>query len=344
MLALIYQQFDPLYNTGAAQSGVVQLNAIIRRPAVATQLALTLAGTSGATVVAGALVQTVDGANQFSIDATVTIGGGGTVAAPATSLVGGPVVVTDSTALAIATPSTGWTGAVVTSTTIAGLAGETDDQLRLRQQISTSSTSYRQIEAIYAAVLNVPGVTYCRAYQNNTMTTDGDTSISAKSIAVVVLGGNDTDVAKAIFARVPVGVGYYGTTSVTLTDSQGQDYTISFMRPTPVAIDVAMTITQVDDSFPSTTYEADIKAAILSYVQSGAVGLGVPTGFERQGIVPGVDVYPSMLYTPINSVSGFQVTALGACLHGGSPAMTAITIAWNEVAAFTAGNISITLV
>src|ERR1035441_1714731 len=58
ILALAYNQFDPLYNSGAGQSATVQLNGIIRNPATPCVLTLTLGGTSGAYVPAGSIVQT----------------------------------------------------------------------------------------------------------------------------------------------------------------------------------------------------------------------------------------------------------------------------------------------
>jgi uncharacterized phage protein gp47/JayE len=242
----------------------------------------------------------------------------------------------------IASPTTGWTNVANDTTPIQGAAGETDAALRLRQQVSTSETAYRHVEAIYAGILNTAGVTFVRIYQNSTLTDAETTGITAKSIAAVVQGGTDAAVAAEMFKRVPVGLAYFGDTDVTVEDAYGTEYTVSFSRPTPVPIDVAIEVERVGNDSPD-SYAADIKAAIVAYAQSGASAVGAPTTFEQVGIVPGRDVYLSQLYTPINSVPGLRVTSLEIAKHGESPAGADIVIAWNELATFDPANISVTL-
>ena len=90
--AAAYLQFDPLYNTGAGQSGTVQLNGLIRTPPTATVLNLLLGGTVGATIPAGALVSTLDQLYQFKLTADAVIGAGGTVEAEAICTTLGDVI------------------------------------------------------------------------------------------------------------------------------------------------------------------------------------------------------------------------------------------------------------
>ena len=338
---LAYLQFDPRYNTGAGQSGTVQLNGIIRDPGHATVLSLALTGTDGAIIPAGSLVTTPDRLATFATTESVTIASGtATVTAACTEP--GPVVVAGSTTMLIATPTAGWATATCSSTPIAGAAPETDEALRLRQQSATSTTAYRHIEAIYAAIMAVPGVTYCRVYQNATLDNPDTRSIGAKSIAAVVLGGVDEDIANALFLRTPVGIGYTGTTVITITDAFGTEYDIGFMRPTPVAIDIVVAVAKVDDSFPAATYADDIKAAIIAYAAGGGSAVGAATTFDQTGFVPGASIYRSLLYTPINSVSGHRVTTLTLAKHGESQGTSDITIAWDELATFDTANITVT--
>jgi uncharacterized phage protein gp47/JayE len=339
--AAAYLQFDPLFNTGAGQSGTVQLNGLLRIPPTATVLNLQAGGTAGATIPAGSVVSTSDNLNQFTTNESVTIGSGGTVEVEATCTTLGAVVVADSAAMSVGTPVRGWTTVTCLATVIQGAAGETDEALRIRQQVSTSETSYRQIEAIYAAVLNVPGVTYCRVYQNNTITTDSN-GIPAKSIAVVVNGGDNTAIAKELFKRVPVGVGYYGSTTVQLTDVQGIVYNVSFQRPIPVPIIVSVVVEPIDSSFPSGSYVEDIQNLIMEYAAGGPAAVGVSTGFENQGFPPGASVQASLLYTAVNAEPGCQIVSLEISYQGGSLGIGTLAIAWNQVAEFIASNISVT--
>ena len=114
-------------------------------------------------------------------------------------------------------------------------------RLRKRQQLSTSLTSYRQIEAIYSAIIAVDGVTYCRVYQN-AITNPADSRGIPTRNSPVVVGGEPEDIANAMFLRMPVTIQGYGNTLVTLRDKQNQPYNIRFMRPTMVPIFVDITI------------------------------------------------------------------------------------------------------
>ena len=341
--SLAYLQFDPRYNTGAGQSGTVQINGLLRHPPTATELLLELGGTVGATIPAGSLVSTLDQVSQFATAEDVTIGAGGTVSVAATCTVSGATqVIDDDSPMQIASPARGWLTASCLSTSVQGAAEETDEQLRIRQQVSTSETAYRQIDAIYAGILNVAGVTYCRVYQNNTLSSDSR-GIPAKTIAAVVNGGADEDIADELFMRVPIGVAYYGGTTVTITDRQGIQYAVKFQRPIPVPVDVAVAVQPLDSTFPSDTFVTDIQNAIIAFAAGGPRSLGITQGFDAAGFPPGNNVVLSLLYTAVNSVSGVQVCDMLIALHGGALSEQTVEIAWNEAAEFTTGNIAVYL-
>lgn len=344
-MSVLSTQFDPRYNTGAAQSGVVQINGILRRAAIPTQISVDMTGTVGKNVLAGAVVTDVDGTMSFSLNDMVTFNGAGEATGVFTSNSTTAVSINDGATLKIATPTTGWKTAVVNTTVVAGSSEETDEELRIRQQNSTALTSKSQFESIYAAVLNVTGVKYGRVYANSTVTDESTGKlIPAKSIAVVVLGGSDEDVATAIFNASPVGIGFFGTTTVDIVDpTTGFSYEVSFVRPTEIAVDVDVTVHGNGTDFQVDTYEADIKNAIIAYAEGGAGSIGVQTGFDRDGILPGEYVHVSSLYTPCNSIPGQYVVSLEIGEHGGSMGTTDVVIEWDEIATFDAANITVTL-
>ncbi len=335
-------QFDPRYNSGQGQSGTVQLNGIIRRAGYPAVIAITCAGTAATIIPAGSLIATIDGLTRFSIDDDLTVEGGGTVTGTATCTAKGPTTVEPADVIAILTPVSGWTGVTNTSILVQGAAEETDAELRERQQNETALTSKCQVEAILDAVTNVVGVTYCRVYVNNTLVTDTN-GIPAISIAVVVVGGTDENVAAAIFAAAPAGLRYdsNANTTVVMTDAQGDTYPVKFWRPTPVLIDVVVNITQTDITLP-VNWASDklIENAIVAYSTRGGAALDSDE-FDRDGFPPGQSVILSQLYTPINSVPGFSITSLLICKHGGSATAADIAINWNEVAEFDLGNITV---
>lgn len=209
--------------------------------------------------------------------------GTGTATSPATS----PVVVPDGSSMAISTPVAGLQTATCTGTPVAGVAIESDEELRIRQQASTQLTAAREVEAILDAVNNVSGVTHAQIFENPTaspVTVNGVT-VPAGSIYVVVVGGLDGDVADAIYSRLSCMTQTDGNTSKTYGT-----VTIKFERPIPVLMGVSIVAAQRGGSFP-TDYDTQIQDAIVAWAES------------TKGYVPGQTVYANDLYEALLNFS-----------------------------------------
>jgi uncharacterized phage protein gp47/JayE len=73
-----------------------------------------------------------------------------------------------------------------------------------------------------------------------------------KSIQAVVVGGTDQAIAQTIWNSKPAGISTFGTSDFVITDSQGNEQTIFFSRPTPIYIWIAVTLTlYTPETFPS---------------------------------------------------------------------------------------------
>ena len=335
-------QFDPQKNTGAGQSGTVQLNAITRKAGTKTILTFDLTGTPGVLVPAGALIASASGETAYALQENVIFPA--VVEGQRTSHTTARVVCTEygafdpgpGTVNTIQTPVAGWFNASNTATESVGAAQETDEELRKRQQRSTQLTSYRQIDAIYASVLAVEGVTYCRAYQNATAYPVDDRGIPFKEVAVVAEGGDPAAITDALFLRFPVGVIGHGSISVTKYDQQGVGYPISFSRPTPIPVYVNVIVEITNRSeFPDNGIQL-IKEAIVAYAQYGDTS-------NTEGFPPGEDVIRTRLYTPINSIAGHEIILCEIGTEQGSLAEENILIAWNQVATFDVDDITVTV-
>ncbi len=335
-------QFDPQKNTGAGQSGTVQLNAITRKAGTKTILTFDLTGTPGVLVPAGALIASASGETAYALQENVIFPA--VVEGQRTSHTTARGVCTEygafdpgpGTVNTIQTPVAGWFNASNTATESVGAAQETDEELRKRQQRSTQLTSYRQIDAIYASVLAVEGVTYCRAYQNATAYPVDDRGIPFKEVAVVAEGGDPAAITDALFLRFPVGVIGHGSISVTKYDQQGVGYPISFSRPTPIPVYVNVIVEITNRSeFPDNGIQL-IKEAIVAYAQYGDTS-------NTEGFPPGEDVIRTRLYTPINSIAGHEIILCEIGTEQGSLAEENILIAWNQVATFDVDDITVTV-
>ena len=209
---------------------------------------------------------------------------------------------------------------------------QTDTSLRLLQQASTALPSYRQVDAIYAAVVNVPAVKWARVYQNATLITDSR-GIPAKSISIVTVDGDAQAIADAIFQEVPLGVGYFGPVTKTCSDNRGNQYQVAFEPASLVPIHIEVHIALLGDGEWPDTGIAQIQAALIAYAAySLAPNIGLP---------PGEDVINSRLYTPVNTVPGHEITMIKLARGTDELAEINIAIAWNEVAQMTTDNITV---
>lgn len=326
---------DPNKASGAILKGLIQLNGLVAKFGSQTQINVKFTGLKDATIPQGSLISDVENSVNYSVDKSVTIGADGTATGTATALTKGPINPKNNTVIVIKTPTYGWTNVTNTGVVVVGAEPQTDEELHLEQQRATSNTAYRQIDAIYAGLLNVPGVEFARVYQNTGLTADSR-GIDAKSVAAVVVGGTNEDIANSIARKSANINSFFGSTEVDVTDIQGHVNKIKFSRPEEVEIDVEVNITITDSSqFPASTEDAknQIKKNIVSYAQYNLQA--------TEGFAPGVDVIRTRLYTPVNEVPGFKVNSLKIGKHGQGTSEADIEIAWNQVAVFKEENISV---
>lgn len=326
---------DPNKASGAILKGLIQLNGLVAKFGSQTQINVKFTGLKDATIPQGSLISDVENSVNYSVDKSVTIGADGTATGTATALTKGPINPQNNTVIVIKTPTYGWTNVTNTGVVVVGAEPQTDEELHQEQQRATSNTAYRQIDAIYAGLLNVSGVEFARVYQNTGLTTDSR-GIDAKSVAAVVVGGTNEDIANSIAKKSANINSFFGSTEVDITDNQGQVNKIKFSRPEEVEIDVEVNITITDSSqFPASTEDAkkQIKQNIVSYAQYNLQA--------TEGFAPGVDVIRTRLYTPVNEVPGFKINSLKIGKHSQGLSEADIDIAWNEVAIFKESNITV---
>lgn len=326
---------DPNKASGAILKGLIQLNGLVAKFGSQTQINVKFTGLKDATIPQGSLISDVENSVNYSVDKSVKIGADGTATGTATALTKGPINPQNNTVIVIKTPTYGWTNVTNTGVVVVGAEPQTDEELHLEQQRATSNTAYRQIDAIYAGLLNVSGVEFARVYQNTGLTTDSR-GIDAKSVAAVVVGGTNEDIANSIAKKSANINSFFGSTEVDITDNQGQVNKIKFSRPEEVEIDVEVNITITDSSqFPASTEDAkkQIKQNIVSYAQYNLQA--------TEGFAPGVDVIRTRLYTPVNEVHGFKINSLKIGKHSQGLSEADIDIAWNEVAIFKESNITV---
>lgn len=337
-----YNAFDPGKATGDALSNLALIHGIARLPASASTVLLDFTGTPDAFVNEGFQVTDVNREITWTTTLDFTFDGGGIAnGVPASCDTLGAISAPINTLInLVSNPS----GIVTTVTNPApatiGRDEETDESLRQRMDISNSKPAFGFPTAINANILNVPGVIFSREYTNNTLITDGNL-ITGKTLAVVVVGGDDTEVARAILQSLTSGQLTQGNTPIDFIDDFNNIRTINFFRPAQLQINVQVDLIDTpDEPFPENGVEL-IKQAIVDYSTGGARALGINDGFDANGFPPGSDILLSRLYTPINSVPGHKIDNLQIAIDPAPVAPADITIGFNEVGFFDIANITI---
>jgi uncharacterized phage protein gp47/JayE len=314
-----YNTFVPNKSFGLGLDDLVSINGITRIENQPTTVLCTLAGTSGLVIPAGSVVETVEGL-QFTTNTTVALPND--VTATCTTLGAIPVSTGEVVIINADSAIVGWTSVNNTEDGITGIVRQTDAELRTYRESNTISRGVHTVDAIYQAVANL-NLTHIFVDNNPTDGVVG--GVPARTIHVVVEGGNRAEIAQAIFNNLPAGVPTYGSITETVLDSQGHPHDISLDRPTEVIIEVSATIV-VESIAPSNTADL-VQAAIVDYVNSLNVG---------------DDLVWSSLFAPILAVPYVAVTSLTTALDGGTHDTVTLLIDSKSRAVTDVSNVVIT--
>lgn len=327
---LVYNNRGPQSASGVALDSIVKVNGLSRRAATYSTVDLTITGVVG-TIITNGVVKD-DSGQQWNLPASVTIPIGGSVVVTATADESGEITATAGTVTTIFTPVSGWTSVTNVSAAVAGVAEETDAELRARQAISTAIPALSVLESIAGSLLDIDGVSLVEYYENKTNIADGN-GVPAHSVAFMVEGGDANTIAKTINEKMTPGTGYFGTTTVTVYDDNGLPTDVEFTRPTHVVIDVEVSLTAL---LGYTSAIGDlIKPAIVEYINS--LGIGQDVLWSR--------VLGASLLAGTEEGNTFNVTGLEMAVHGSSPyalAPSDISIAFDEMP--ESAEVNITLV
>lgn len=182
----------------------------------------------------------------------------------------GPISATAFSLTRIETPVSGWLGVANPMDAEPGRVVETAERMRLRREKTLRAPGSAALDSIVGRVRNLPGVLEAFAFENVSIQTSPD-GLPGKSFEVVVDGGDDQEIARAIFESKPIGIESYGTTTVYVDDSQGTSYPIKFSRPERLDMYVDLTVKANLPSFPVGGVEV-VKLAIVE--KGNALGIG----------------------------------------------------------------------
>lgn len=356
-VAYLVNQFDPQYAQGRFQDGLARIYFLTRKPATSTVVTCTLGGLAGTVVPAGTFAQDTGG-NTYVLLGTVTIGSGGTITSTWQNVTSGPIACPAGTLTQVYQAISGWDTITNPANGTLGTDVESRADFEFRRQNSVAINGRGTCPSIYASVFQVSNVIDCYVIDNPSNSVQSSNPLpggianptnyplAPHSVYVAVIGGNDADVAQAIWGKKDTGCDYSaypvggspvpgdGSVSTeTVVDTSGYNYPqpsykVSFIRPGVLPILFTVQIAN-SSSLPSN---------IVTLVQNAIIAqFNGENGNARARI--GSTVLAAQYYAAVASI-GSYVTLLSIQVGGSDE----VAVGIDQTPTISAGNITVTLV
>lgn len=338
--AYYVNQVDPQYAEGKFQDAIARIYFLTRKVATPTTVIATLTGIAGTIVPALTLAQDTSN-NTYVLTGDARIGLSGTVNATFQNVETGPIPCAAETLTQVYQAVPGWDAISNAADGILGSDVESRADFEYRRQNSVAINGLGTLGAIYANVFALSDVLDVYVIDNPTGATVnvGATNypIIEHSVYVAVIGGNDDDVARAIWDKKDLGCDYNGNTTVTVVDESGYSYPqptyeVKFNRPTTLPILFDVTIVD-DPTLPSNIIQL-VKDAIIARFN------GVD-GTTRERI--GSTIYASRYYGAVSVVAA-NVALVNILIGDVTPTLTTVSAGIDQAPSVNAADITVTLV
>ncbi len=361
-IAFLVNQFDPQYAEGRFQDALAAIYFGQRKGATGTAVTCTLGGLPGTTITAGALAYDTNN-NTYRLLGTVTIGSGSTVSSSWQNQATGPIPCPAGTLVKVGQAINGWDS--ITNPADGSIGRNVESRADFYNRIfnSVAINGEGTTSATYAAVFAVNNVLDCYVIDNPSASTESSNPLpggisnptnyplAPHSLFVAVVGGDDQNIANAIWGKKDVGCDYsahpiggspvpgQGTVSDnTVVDTSGYSfpqpsYRISFIRPGSFPIYFVVQIANAPN-LPS-NINTLIQNAIIAQFNG-------QNGNARARI--GSAVLAAQYYAAVSAIGSF-LTLLSIAV-GVAPAPTGdeVLVGIDQTPSINAGNISVTLV
>lgn len=333
--AELANQINPSLSGGIFLDGLTALTGGMRRSSVKSVIQSAIfGGVPGTIIPIGSLAESLEG-EQFETTSNLIIGGTGVVTGSLRAVNSGEISVPVGGLNTVASSVLGWETITNPYAAVIGRDQESDAQLRRRrrQTLALQTTSIN--EAIVSRLYDLDSVHslyYLENYENTTQVIDGIT-LQPHSIWVCVYGGEDEDIAQALFDTKTAGGGYNGIVTAFATDStNGRKYQVKFDRPEEV--NVFVRVTAQSNTLDLQTIIPDL---VMNYVNGFLEG---DTSFRV-----GADVSPFEISGAINQQQPYiSVRNIELSTGGGIWSSSTLEIAPNQIALTQAGSISVVVV
>lgn len=223
-----YNSFSPKTAGTDALTRNVKINGIQRGLSTYSTADVTIEGTPGTVITSGIVGDNNN--NRWLLPASVTIPSSGLITVTARAEKAGAIFASAGSINKILKPTRGWQSVSNANTSSIGQDAESNSRLRQRQALSVLINAISQTEAMRGAILSLDNVVRCKTFENKTDAVD-ENGLPAKSVCVVVSGGDAQEIAQIMRVKKSMGCAWHGNTNVTLLNTYSESEVVSIYRP-----------------------------------------------------------------------------------------------------------------
>jgi uncharacterized phage protein gp47/JayE len=218
--------------------------------------------------------------------------------------------------------------------TSGGREEETDLEARARAKNSGEGLGKATVPSIRASLSKLPGVRAVTVIENY-MDEPDQYGTPMRSFQTFILGGDNQEIADAIFNTKAAGIRPYGDVETVVKDIGGHEHKVYFSRASEVKIYQKIVITK-NPAFP-VDGESKIKTALIQYIGGEDASGSLYTGLNM-----GDDVIHSKLISIIYKIDGIEDVTLSLSTDGINYAESNVNIDIFQVAQADAEAIEVT--
>lgn len=330
---------DPSTSSGVMQDAIARIYYLERNPSLPTVVSGLCRGVVGTVIPANTQITDIDNNIYYAVDGG-TIGIDGTVTLSFANVVNGAIPCSIDS-LNIYQAITGWDSVENAAAGTLGRDAETPQEFEYRRSISVALNTNGFLGSVFANVFKVANVLDCLVVQNNTdaILNYGATNypLAKNSIYVGVVGGDNDEIAQAIFEKKSLGCNMNGGVTISVPDTSYSypqpTYDITFNRPTDTNLKVAV---QIKNS-------PLLPSGIVTLVKNAVIAAFNGTGGQKARI--GGTVLASNFYSNIAQI-GNTVFVVSVLVNKGASSAIYNTIAFgiDENPTLADGNIIVSLI
>ena len=270
-----------------------------------------------------------DGSENYIIEAPTRIGENGEVIAKFNNVNINDFVAKANTITQIVTNIDGVERVNNDSNAIPAILRETDAELFNRCLYFGSTATNASFRSILANVAQVQGVNRLAGAENvlNAAQTINGVELTPHSICIVVDGGDDESIAKAIQDSKATGCDMVGTTEQILYIDK-QKYIYRFYRPTQVALQAQVTVSEANTAYIRSDFEKITKDALANFINHLDIAKTITQPLLSNALIKIVG-------------SDFNIDDLQFSKKGESLAYSPINLKLNEVAIISLDDIEV---